>query len=244
MNFMTRVLVVVAHPDDEVLGCGATIHKIIRGGGIVRVLILGEGSSCRYPKEMLESEQVRLDIAQRRRFADNSLAVLGVTDVVFGDIPCGRFDSVPIIDIGKQIEMQIADFRPDTVITHFVSDANSDHRITFNATIAATRPVPQGIVKTVLSFETSSSTEWRFVDVFRPSLFVDVTDHIDTKIKAFECYMPTEGKPFPFPRSEIGLMTLARYRGMQAGVCCAEAFEVVRCVLAVVMWNPQREKKW
>ncbi len=235
---MRRVLVVVAHPDDEVLGCGATLRRLVTEGASVRVLILGEGSTCRFPREMLGTESVGRAIAERRAFAEQSFSILGIEDAVFGNLPCGRFDTVPIIDLGKTIEWHLADFRPDTVMTHFQHDANSDHRLTFSSVIAATRPIPGSSVRNVLSFETPSSTEWRFVDVFRPSLFVDVTDHIDTKIKAFECYMPTEGRPFPFPRSEIGLMTLVRYRGMQAGVCCAEAFEVVRSVLTGVMRNP------
>lgn len=227
---MNRVLVVVAHPDDEVLGCGATIHKIIRGGGVVRVLVLGEGSSCRYPKEMLGSEQVRTEISQRRQFADEALAVLGVVDAVFGDLPCGRFDTVPIIDIGKQIEAQIADFRPDTVITHFGGDANSDHRLTLSAVIAATRPVPNAAVRTVLSFETPSSTEWRFVECFQPNFFVDVCAELDVKLAAFDCYYETEGRPYPFPRCAEGLRTLAQYRGMQSGTSYAEAFAIIRAI--------------
>jgi LmbE family N-acetylglucosaminyl deacetylase len=180
---------------------------------------------------MLQSNEVAREIEQRKSYAEQCFTVLGVSDVVYGDLPCGRFDTEPLIDIGKRIEVQIAEFQPDTVITHCGHDANSDHRLTFNAVIAATRPIPGTSIRNVLSFETPSSTEWRFVEVFRPSLFVDVTDYIDTKIKAFDCYLPTEGKPFPFPRSEEGLMTLARYRGMQAGVQCAEAFEVIRSVL-------------
>lgn len=227
---MNKVLVVVAHPDDEVLGCGATIRKILCSGGQVRVLILGEGSSCRYPRAMMESEEVRKNIQQRRQFSEKSFAILGVEDAVYGDLPCGRFDTVPIIDIGKQIEANIADFSPDTVMTHFGNDANSDHRLTFNAVVAATRPTPGTCVRTVLSFETLSSTEWRFVEVFKPNLFIDVEKHLETKMAAFNCYFLTEGAEFPFPRSAIGLSTLARYRGMQAGLNCAEAFEIIRSV--------------
>lgn len=233
MMSMNRVMIVVAHPDDEVLGCGATLRRLIVEGKSVRVVVLGEGSSCRYPRHMINSEEVQQEIAQRRSYAEQSFAVLGVSDVVYGELPCGRFDTEPVIDIGQQIEQQIVDFQPDTLITHCGHDANSDHRITFNAAIAATRPIPGSCVKTLLSFETPSSTEWRFVEVFRPSLFVDVADYIDSKIKAFDCYMPTEGKPFPFPRSAEGLMTLARYRGMQSGIACAEAFEVIRSVVQI-----------
>lgn len=229
---MNKVLVVVAHPDDEVLGCGATIRKLVCEGAKVRVLILGEGSSARYPREMMDSKEVRRDIQQRRQFAEKSFAILGVADVVYGDLPCGRFDTVPIIDIGKLIEASIADLSPDTVMTHFGNDANSDHRLTFNAVIAATRPTPGSCVRTVLSFETPSSTEWRFVEAFQPNCFIDVGNYIDTKIAAFDCYASTEGREFPFPRCEEGLRITARYRGMQVGVLNAEAFQIVRSIIA------------
>ena len=228
---MGRVLVVAAHPDDEVLGCGATIHKILSQGGHVRVCILGEGSTCRYPVGRIASEEAKAAISQRRSFADQALASLGVVDAVFGDLPCGRFDQIPLIDIGKQIEEQIRQFRPDTVLTHFGQDANSDHRLSFNAVIAATRPVPGSPVKDVMSFETLSSTEWRFVETFRPNVFVDVDAHIDAKVKAFSFYAPTEGKEFPFPRCEQGLRLQAQVRGMQVGISHAEAFQIVRSVL-------------
>jgi len=227
---MKEVLVVVAHPDDEVLGCGALIRKIICEGGNVKLIILGEGSSCRFSLDSIESKEVKQAIEQRRSFANQALDILGIKDVFFGDLACGRFDRIPIIDIGKLIERHINECCPDTVITHFGQDANSDHRITFNAVIAATRPIPGMPVKNVLSFETPSSTEWRFVETFKPNLFVDVEEYFQAKIDAFNCYFPTEGGEFPFPRSEIGLVTFARYRGMQAGLNCAEAFEIVRNV--------------
>lgn len=230
MMNMRRVLVVVAHPDDEVLGCGATIRKLIESGSQVRILILGEGSSCRYPLEQIESQEVKFAIRQRRDFADASMDVLGVSDAWFSDFPCGRFDTVPVIDIGKLVESHIWQFQPDTVITHHGKDTNSDHRITFNAVITATRPIPENCVRTVLSFETLTSTEWRFVDTFQPSVFVEVARQIELKIQAFNCYYESEGRAFPFPRCSEGLMTLARFRGMQIGVEYAEAFVLVRTV--------------
>lgn len=227
---LDKVLVVAAHPDDEVLGCGGTIRRILREGGRVRVLVLGEGSSCRFPIGLLGSPEVMAVITQRREFADRALATLGVSEFRFGDLPCGRFDTVPIIDIGKTIEAEIAEFLPDTVITHFGRDANSDHRHTFDAVLAAVRPLPESPVRTVMSFEVPSSTEWRFVDVFQPHYFIDIDADIDAKVAAFDCYSATEGRAFPFPRCEEGLRTLARYRGMQVGLRHAEAFQLVRCV--------------
>lgn len=228
---LKRILVVVAHPDDEVLGCGGTIHRVLQEGGQVRVLILGEGSSCRFPSAEIGSPEVAAAVAQRRGFAEKALAVLGVGDTAFCDLPCGRFDMIPIIEIGKQIEAQMADFRPDTVLTHYGRDANSDHRHVFDAVLAATRPIPGTPVRTVMSFEIPSSTEWRFVDTFQPGCFIDIDADIDAKVAAFDCYAETEGRAFPFPRCDEGLRTLARYRGMQVGLRHAEAFQIVRCVL-------------
>lgn len=227
---LDRVLVVVAHPDDEVLGCGATLHKLVSQGKQVRILIMGEGSSCRFPIEELNSQEVIETITQRQSFADAAMKVLGINDVVYGSLPCGRFDDQPIIDIGKTIEHHIAEFQPETLITHFGKDNNSDHRHTFDAVGAATRPVTGMPVKTVLSMETLTATEWRFVDAFSPNFFVDVTDHMDAKIKAFDCYFETEGKPFPYPRCGEGLETLAKFRGMQVGLNRAEAFHIVRSI--------------
>lgn len=225
---MNRVLVIAAHPDDEILGCGATIHKILNLGAKVRVLILGEGSTCRWPSNLIDSDDAKKAITQRRMFAENAMAYLGVSEVIFEGLPCGRFDQVPIIDIGKLMEAQIADFKPDTVFTHHGSDANSDHRITFDATIAATRPTPNHCVKNVLSFEVVSSSEWRFIENLKPNLFIDIDQNIDAKVAAFNFYSLTEGREFPFPRSVEGLRIQAKLRGMQVGLLHAEAFQIVR----------------
>ena len=223
-----RVLAVVAHPDDEILGCGATLHKIMRNGGIVKVLILGEGSSCRFPASLVYTEEVKSRIEERTSFAKLAHTALGLNDVVFDNLICGRFDQEPIIDIGKRIEKQISEFLPDTVITHWGHDANSDHRITFEATLTATRPIPGSPLKNLLCFETPSSSEWRVSKAFTPNYFVDIDKDLDAKIAAFNCYAPTESKPFPFPRNEEGLRSFAKLRGMQVGINNAEAFEIIR----------------
>ena len=226
---MERVLVVAAHPDDDVLGCGATISKLIKSGKAVRVVFLGEGSTCRYEEGQIDSDEAQRTIEQRNGFAREALAVLGVDDYVFHNLPCGRFDTIPIIDIGKRVEMEIAAFRPDTVISHFANDTNNDHRLAFQATLQATRPGAQNLVSNVLSFEVLSSTEWRFTDVFNPNFFINVENGIDAKIEAFGKYV-TEKRPFPFPRSPEGLMAQSRVRGMQVGCHYAEAFVIVRSI--------------
>lgn len=229
---MKRVLVVAAHPDDEVLGCGATLHKLINQGMAIRILIVGEGSTCRYPQDEMASSSAYKTIEQRQEFARQAAKRLGIDDIVFHHFPCGRFDQVPAIDIGKLIESHIIDFKPDTILAHNGQDANSDHRITFNAILPATRPTPGHPVKQVLSFEILSSTEWRFEQAFTPNLFIDIDLHIDAKIEAFACYQATEGGSFPFPRCEEGLRTQARMRGMQVGLAHAEAFKIIRAIIS------------
>ena len=224
-----RALVIAAHPDDDVLGCGATMHRLALEGRQVRVVFLGEGSTCRFSREEIEAGLSQAAVDQRQRFAREALAVLGVTDFAFNDLPCGRFDTVPIIEIAALVEKEIADFQPDTVFTHFVNDVHNDHQLTFQAVLQSTRPTSNATVRNVLSFEVLSTTEWRFVDAFQPNYFVDAEDHVSVKAEALACYH-TETKSFPFPRSSEGVLALARMRGMQAGLRAAEAFMIVRSI--------------
>ena len=176
---MERVLVVAAHPDDDILGCGATMCKLVKRGKLVRVVFLGEGSTCRYAEDKIGSEETQHAIEQRNGFACEALAVLGVDDFVFHNLPCGRFDTIPIIDIGKLVEKEIAVFQPDTILTHFAHDTNNDHRLAFQAALQATRPGAQNLVRNMLSFEVLSSTEWGFTDVFNPNFFVNIEGEIE-----------------------------------------------------------------
>lgn len=223
---MNRVLVIAAHPDDEVLGCGATISKYSRQGVQFMVIFIAEGSSCRYvDPACVESVEA---IAARTQQAINALALLGVKDYQFIDLPCGRLDQVPIIEINKVIEQAIRKFDPDTVLTHSALDANNDHRIVCRATIMATRPSAHNRVARLLSYEVLSSSEWAFGEAFAPSSFeqIDEQDLIN-KWRALAAY-ETEVKSYPFPRSELGVRTQAMMRGMQAGVSLAEAFYMIR----------------
>jgi len=223
---MRRALVIAAHPDDEVLGCGATISKYSRQGGQFMVLFVAEGSSCRYADPA--SVDSVAAIASRTKQAVNALDLLGIEDYQFGDLPCGRLDQMPIIEINKAIEQVIRKFDPDTVFTHASSDANNDHKIVCRATIMATRPGAQNRVARVLSYEVLSSSEWAFSETFAPNCFEQIEEQdLNLKWQALAAY-ETEVKPYPFPRSEQGLRALAMSRGMQAGVSLAEAFYVIR----------------
>jgi LmbE family N-acetylglucosaminyl deacetylase len=221
-----RVLVVAAHPDDEVLGCGATIAKHTRQGVEFNVLFIAEGSSCRFSNPDCVESVAAIDL--RCEQAIYSLSLLGVKRYYFKNLTCGRLDQVPIIEINKSIEMAINEFQPDTVLTHWANDANNDHRIVCRATVMATRPSSHNTVKRVLSYEVLSSSEWAFGEAFAPNSFEQI-EEIDLSLKwrslaAYE----TEVKAYPFPRSEQGVRIQAMSRGMQAGVPLAEAFILIR----------------
>lgn len=224
-----RILIVCAHPDDDILGCAGVMAKLRKRGAAVRVMFLGEGSSCRYTPTEHEGLECQSAIALKQLDARAALAMLDVNDIVFRKTKCGRFDMTPLIDIGKLVESEIADFRPDTVLTHSFVDANNDHKVAFQATLQATRPGALNNVSTVISFEILSSTEWAFVETFKPNYFVSIEAEIEAKLDAMAKYT-TETRPFPFPRSAEGIRALAMLRGTQAGVKFAEAFQVVRSI--------------
>jgi LmbE family N-acetylglucosaminyl deacetylase len=223
---MKRVLVIAAHPDDEVLGCGATISKYSRQGVQFMVLFIAEGSSCRYADPAC-GDSVDA-IAVRTQQAVNALVLLDVKDYRFNKLPCGRLDQLPIIEINKTIEQAIRMFDPDTVLTHSALDANNDHRIVCRATIMATRPGALNRVARLLSYEVLSSSEWAFGEAFVPTSFEQIEEQdLALKCQALKAY-ETEVKAYPFPRSEQGVRVQAMSRGMQAGVPLAEAFCLIR----------------
>ncbi len=225
---MNRILIVAAHPDDELLGCGGMIARYSEAGVRFKVLFIGEGSTCRH-SDLLSSEALAA-IAVRNAHAVAALGVLGVDDITFENVACGRFDQYPIIEITKMIEQSIVEFSPTAVFTHSTCDSNNDHRITHNATLIATRPMPGSDVLDVYTYEVPSSTEWRFLEVSTPNSFIALSQqHIEQKWRALSEY-GSEMRAYPFPRSEQGIEVLARFRGMQVGTEFAEAFTLVRSI--------------
>ena len=223
---MERILVVAAHPDDETLGCGGALAKYLESGSVIRILVIGEGSTCRFSDP--KSKEALDAIYLRRANTFAALSVLGVSDVNLFNAPCGRFDQFPLIEINKLIEKEIASFKPTIVFTHSEIDANRDHQITYQATIIATRPGVSDSIKLVASYEIPSSTEWAFSNVFSPNFFISLEEHqVATKWRALAQY-GDEMRKYPFPRSEEGIQTLAKYRGMQTGMQFAEAFRIIR----------------
>ena len=223
---MKRILDIAAHPDDEILGCGGLISKYQSRGVIFKILIIGEGSTCRFTDPSCADGLAA--IKQRNAFAIKALKTLSVNNIEFNNLPCGRFDQIPIISINKIIEEAIKGFHPDTVLTHSPHDVNNDHKIVFNSTLMATRPGAQNHIDRLMSYEVLSSSEWAFVESFKPTHFEEITEKdLEAKWFALSQYV-SEIQNYPFPRSSDGIKSLAMMRGMQSGFRFAEAFQLIR----------------
>lgn len=225
---MAAILVVAAHPDDEVLGCAGTISQLGREHE-VHIAILGEGISSR------QDARDKTLAAERERLQDEARTagkLLHAASVTFAGLPDNRFDTVPLLDVVKHVEGWIERMKPRSIYTHHPGDLNIDHALTFRAVLTATRPMQGGSVKDLYAFEIPSSTEWAFQrmsPVFRPSVFVDISTTITTKVQAMQTYT-TESRPFPHPRSPEALQAIARRWGSVVGLEYAEAFELIRSV--------------
>ncbi len=216
-----NVLVVVAHPDDEVLGPGGSIARHASEGDEVTILILAAGSSVRYAEE-----QVR-DVLAGARAASGRL---GVSDVRFGELQDQRLDALPVLEVTQIVEAVLQDVRPRVVYTHHRGDINHDHTVVHEATLTAARPYGAPFVHRILCFETPSATEWAGPyqeAAFIPNVFVDIADHLETKLQAMEEY-PTELREPPHPRSLQALRSHAAYWGSVIGTTAAEPFMLVR----------------
>jgi LmbE family N-acetylglucosaminyl deacetylase len=232
MNFSKgiRILVVAAHPDDEILGCGGTLAKAISAGAEVAVMFLGEGVSARFPLGNYTSEEFRESTLIRMEGARAALQILGVSDYEFGSRLCTQFDTYPLLSIVKDIERRIKAFKPHLLFTHNPAEVNIDHRLSYEAVEVACRPTTDFISTQIYTFEIPCSGSWTFESTFKPNVFVDVSEHFDKKLAAWNCYVG-EARPFPFPRSIEGIKVLAQYRGMTSNLNLAEAFRIVRMIV-------------
>lgn len=230
MSKNPKVLVVAAHPDDEVLGCGATMARHAKQGDTVWSLILGQGVTSRFSQADVRTGTL---LSKLQESAQQANKVLGVKKLIFEDFPDNAFDSVPKLKIVQAIERVVASFKPDVIYTHSFSDLNIDHQICCEAVQTACRPLPGTSVKRILTFEVASSTEWRFqgADSFAPNFFVDVSRTLALKLQAMKKYK-AELRSFPHPRSLRYLEALARVRGGQSGLMAAEGFKVVRDIIS------------
>lgn len=220
------VLVIAAHPDDEVLGCGGTIARLSRESQDIYLFILGEGITSRYGQRQDADQMELLDLRSR---SQQVAKLLGAKDLFLYDLPDNRFDTLPLLDLTKIIEEIIKKVQPQIIYTHHGGDLNLDHSLTFRATLTATRPMTGSPVKEIYTFEVPSSTEWAFgrLGSFNPNVFVDVNATIETKLQGMAVYQ-SELRPYPHPRSPEAIRAISRRWGSVAGCEFAEAFELIR----------------
>lgn len=221
-----RAAVIAAHPDDEVLGCGATIARLASVGVEVHILLLADGETSRGRSPEAGA------VAARAGAAEAARAALGARSVELLGLPDNRMDSLELLDVVRPVEEFIYRHSPAMVLTHHAGDVNIDHRITHEAVAVACRPQPGHPVRRLLFFEVPSSTEWRPDQVgyaFTPNWFEDATATLDLKLAALQAYAP-ELRKFPHPRSAEAITALARWRGASVGLAAAEAFMVGRVI--------------
>ncbi len=227
-----RIMIVVAHPDDELLGLGATLHKLIHNFNVTaHVVILGEGITSRSDQRDLKLWESELKI--HRNNIQQAQSAIGYQGSSVYDFPDNRFDSVALLDIIKVIENEKAKFQPEIIFTHHGGDVNIDHQRTFEAVITCCRPLKEEKVKTIITFETPSGTEWRSPadpKHFLPNLFIGVSEEdLDAKIIGMESY-EFERRNYPHPRSPKSLKIQAQRWGIVIGEDFAEAFCIIRSI--------------
>ena len=214
-----KILVIAPHPDDEVLGCGGTIAKYSRFGNETHLCVVTKA----YPPEWAEEF-----IKNRPREVEAAGDVLGIKNIYFLDFLTVKLDSVPQKELIAKIYEVIKKVEPDVMYIPHIGDLNKDHRLVFEASLVAARPINNRIKK-ILSYETLSSTEWGAPIVpFVPNVYEEISsDDFEKKMKAMAVY-ESELKIFPHPRSPEAIEVLAKKRGTEAGLKLAEAFMLLR----------------
>ena len=215
-----KILIIAAHPDDEILGCGGTILKL-KKNNLIKVIFMTNGTDARGKNKKASQKRIRGCLNLFKKLKLNKPLIL--------NFPDNKMDSVPLLKIVKKIEEILSKFNPEVVFTHFDGCLNIDHQITFKAAVTACRPLKKTSVKKILSFEVPSSTEWALSKdkKFQPNYYIDISKYIKEKILLMK-YYKDEIRPFPHSRSLKSIKTLSEYRGASAGVKNAEAFYLYR----------------
>ncbi len=218
---MSKVLTLVAHPDDEVLGCGATLIKHIDNGDEVRVICLTDG----------ESSRGELNVQTRLEQFHQAMDFLGIKDFSILNFKDQRLDSYPLQEIVLKVEEIKKIFKPNIIYTHSRVDLNQDHKLTNQIALTVFRPTPQESVSKILSFEIPSSTGWDTQEKnFTPNYYSSCSEaQIAKKIQALSLYK-SELRDYPHPRSAKALWSLSQFRGSSVGVDYAEAFYIERII--------------
>lgn len=230
-----NILVVSAHPDDEIIGMGGTIKKLSKNHKI-KILFLAEGITSRrnpghvnspiYDVSDSELKKMNNEITIRNDHAKKALLTLGVKQMKFLNFKNLETDQLPLLKIIKEIEREIKITKCDTIFTHHYNDLNLDHRNAYEATITAARPLPESKIQKIFSFEIPASTSWRHPYNFKPNIFVDISKELSFKIKALKNYK-NEIRKFPNPRSTEATIAIAKHWGSLSGFNAAEPFELI-----------------
>jgi LmbE family N-acetylglucosaminyl deacetylase len=220
-----NVLVIAAHPDDEVLGVGGTLALHALQGDKVFPVIVADGQQVRYDEERR---------AELKEACRKCCATLGTEEPEFLGLPDQHLDTFSQIDLNQALEERMQRCKPQVVYSHHFGDMNRDHQILYDATSVVCRPKPGAVVKRVLAFAVPSSSDWapqvpgrNFV----PNWFVDISSTLERKLAALEHYK-SETPPFPHPRSLSAIETQARFWGSSVGVEAAEPFMLMRNLVA------------
>ena len=218
-----KILIIAAHPDDEILGCGGTISKLKKENEIY-VIFMTNGVSSRGKKKSKE-------IKERKNSSLKLFEYLSIPKPIFFNFPDNQMDKIPLLNIVKKVEKKIRSIEPDTIFTHYSHCLNIDHKKTFEAVITACRPINKLSVKKILSFEIPSSTDWALYDgkQFQPNFFIDISKNIEEKMNLIKFYK-SEIRDYPHSRSIKAIKSLASTRGVSCGVKFAEGFYLNRSV--------------
>ena len=209
-----NVLIIAAHPDDEVLGMGGTIKKLSSQKHNIQLCVVSEGASAQYKnKKMIET---------RRNSCKKAGKILGISKFVFLNFPDMQLDSIPHLEINKKLEKVIKEFKPEIVYTTPFNDLNLDHQKVFESTLVATRPI-SSTVKQILSYEIPGITK----KPFNPNVYENIQKEFLSKIKAIKLYK-SEIKDFPHSRSLEVIESISKIRGMESGLKNAEAFMLIK----------------
>ena len=221
-----KILIVAAHPDDEILGCSGSVTKLVNQGYEAHVLILSTGITSR-----LKDKGNKKKLAILKQQAKEANKIIGITNVTFLNLPDQKFDTVSILKIVQSIEYYIDLIKPEIVFTHFANDINKDHQITNEAVLTATRPMVGQSVKRIYAFEIVSSTEWNYPLTFAPNVYINIENTLKNKIDAMDCYQ-LELREYPHQRSLKNIELNAEYWGRRVGLDKAEAFQLLRNVIS------------
>ena len=207
-----NILILAAHPDDEVLGMGGTIKKLCKNK--IKLCVISEGATAQYSNEKM--------IQVRREACMKSGKILGISSFDFFDFPDMKLDSIPQLEINKKIEKVIERFKPQIIYTTPNNDYNKDHKIVYESTLVAARPITK-CIKQILSYEIPNYVK----NPFEANVYENISKEFTTKIKAFKQFK-SEIHKMPHPRSFEYIEALAKLRGMESGFLKAEAFRLIR----------------